>query len=68
MSDESVVPWSWQKSSFSGEVNCVEVRRLRRTVQVRHSRNKSGPVLEFSDSEWRAFLAGVTAGEFSLPD
>ena len=56
----------WQKSTFSGTTGCVEVRKTQGIVQVRDSKNPSGPVLCFSDSEWVAFLAGIVADEFSV--
>jgi hypothetical protein len=59
---------SWKKSSFSQQTECVEVRRLRDVVQVRDSKDPGGPVLRFTDREWRAFLAGATAGEFAIPE
>jgi len=37
-------------------------------VLVRHSKNPEGGVLRFTADEWRAFEAGVRAGEFSLPE
>ncbi|WP_084505236.1 DUF397 domain-containing protein [Nocardia harenae] len=32
---------------------------------VRDSKNPAGPVLDFTPSEWTAFVAGVRAGEFN---
>ncbi|WP_182873852.1 DUF397 domain-containing protein [Microbispora sp. H10670] len=56
----------WRKSSFSGSGNnCVEVAtNLPGLVAVRDSKDRSGPVLAFTPSEWRAFIAGVKNGEF----
>jgi Domain of unknown function (DUF397) len=31
---------------------------------VRDSKNPGGPVLRFTQGEWRAFITGVMAGEF----
>lgn len=56
----------WAKSSTSGLGNCVEVRVDPAGVRVRHSQAPAGPVLRFTDAEWRAFLAGVRNGEFDL--
>jgi hypothetical protein len=58
----------WFKSSFSANgSSCVEVRfRPGRIVAVRDTKDRSGPVLEFTSAEWVAFLAGVAAGEFDL--
>ena len=58
----------WRKSSFSGGSgqNCVEVARLAAgDVAVRHSKHPSGPALTFNADEWRAFICGVLAGEFT---
>jgi Domain of unknown function (DUF397) len=35
-------------------------------VAVRDSKDPDGPVLAFNSSEWRAFTAGVKAGEYDL--
>jgi hypothetical protein len=45
----------------------VEVAFADDAVLVRHSQDSSGPVLSFSHSEWKAFLAGARNGEFDLP-
>ena len=56
----------WIKSSLSlANGNCVEVAGLSGgSVGVRSSRDPEGPVLEFTQAEWEAFLAGVRLGEF----
>ncbi|GLX96289.1 DUF397 domain-containing protein [Herbidospora sp. NBRC 101105] len=55
----------WQKSSFSGQSNCVEVARLAGSyTAVRNSRDPDGPVLVFTEAEWNAFLQGLAVGEF----
>ena len=59
----------WRKSSWSGGNggDCVEVaRNLPGAVAVRDSKDPAGPKLVFTPDEWRAFTAGVTAGEFDL--
>ncbi len=58
----------WRKPSRSGgHDNCVEVRRTATgEVQVRDSKDRSGPVLSFKPSEWSAFVGGAQAGEFDL--
>jgi Domain of unknown function (DUF397) len=63
-------PNAWWKSSESGgdAGACVEVTFAGESVLVRHSRNPSGPVLSFTHSEWRAFIAGTRNGEFDLPE
>ena len=59
---------TWRKSSYSGNDGggCVEVARLPAVVAVRDSKDPDGSRLTFSSEEWRAFVAGVKAGEFGL--
>jgi hypothetical protein len=54
------------KSSFSGPNGCVEVAIRPDGVAVRDDKHREGVVLEFSPSEWAAFLHGVKNGEFDL--
>lgn len=56
----------WKKSSLSGNGGCVEVRRTDSGVQLRDSKNAAGPVLDFTDREWLAFIGGVRLGEFEI--
>jgi hypothetical protein len=58
----------WVKSSLSATGNCVEVRMLGGAIQVRDSKDRAGPVLSFTPSEWAAFTGGVRLGEFDLSD
>ena len=37
-------------------------------VEVRDSKYQKGPMLTFTHPEWQAFLKGVRAGEFELPE
>lgn len=58
----------FRKSSHSGSSGCVEISMSTAGgVRVRDSKNPGGPELHFNDQEWRAFLAGISAGEFDLP-
>ncbi|WP_214407074.1 DUF397 domain-containing protein [Pseudonocardia lacus] len=56
----------WRKSSFSNDGTCVEVAdlpdggRLVRDTKL----GEDSPVLRYTAAEWRAFVAGVRAGEF----
>jgi Domain of unknown function (DUF397) len=54
----------WRKSSHSSANGCVEIAHSGDLVAVRDSKDPDGPVLLFTDHEWRAFLAGVRDGEF----
>jgi hypothetical protein len=58
----------WCKSSRSSDGACVEVAHTDGDVLVRDSKRPHGPVLRFSQQEWRAFVAGVLAGEFNLEE
>jgi hypothetical protein len=46
--------------------DCVEVAFTDGQVMVRDSKAPGDATLCFTPSEWRAFLAGVRAGEFDL--
>jgi uncharacterized protein DUF397 len=68
-------PGAWRRSSFStgSDTTCVEVvlgdpGLDGRTVLVRDSKDPAGPVLRFTVTEWRVFVLGVLAGEFTLPE
>lgn len=55
---------TWRKASRSGGNggNCVEVAALTGHMAVRDSKDRSGPVLGFSERDWAAFVEGVKAG------
>ncbi|MCX4749957.1 DUF397 domain-containing protein [Kitasatospora sp. NBC_01287] len=57
---------AWRKSSYSGSTNdCVEVADgFAGLLPVRDSKDAGGPALVFAADAWRAFVAGVRAGEF----
>jgi hypothetical protein len=61
----------WRKSSrsngSSGQEGCVEVAFLVGAVALRDSKDRSLPPHRYPAEEWRAFLAGVRAGEFDQP-
>lgn len=56
----------WRKSSYSsGNGNCVEIASTETAVGVRDSKQGGhGPTLEFSRSEWDAFIRAIKDGEF----
>ncbi|HEU4425812.1 MAG TPA: DUF397 domain-containing protein [Pilimelia sp.] len=64
MNSSGTTPWRKSTSSGGDGGACVEVRRNDGAIQVRDSKNRSGPVLTFTLAEWRAFVAGAKAGEF----
>jgi hypothetical protein len=45
---------------------CVTVARRHGMVGVRDSKDPQNTTLCFSRDEWRAFVAGVKAGEFDI--
>lgn len=57
----------WRKSSYSDSGGCVEVAYVDGTVGVRDTKaDGQGPVLEFNEREWTAFLDGMAHGEFTF--
>jgi hypothetical protein len=65
MNTSSANVHAWRKSSASAMNDCVEVAFASADrILVRDSKAPEGPVLEFTDSEWNAFLTGVRSGEF----
>ena len=58
----------FRRSSYCGPGACVEVALLPdHSIAVRDAKDGSpgAPVLLFDQTEWTAFLSGVTAGEFT---
>jgi hypothetical protein len=59
----------WRKSTLSTTNGCVEVAFVDDRIAVRDSKQEGrGPVLEFTEVEWAAFIGGVRGGEFDLSD
>lgn len=63
MEDDGSMP-AWLKSSRCANQTCIEVAKIDDTYLIRDSKQPDGPVLEFTISEWTAFVSGVQAGEF----
>ncbi len=57
---------TWRRSGActGADSTCVEVALSAREVVVRDSKDARGSTLRFTPAEWRAFVAGVRAGEF----
>jgi hypothetical protein len=56
---------NWHKSTYSSaNGSCVEVRRLNHVIEVRDTKDRTGPVLRFTDESWRNFVTSVHKGEF----
>jgi hypothetical protein len=63
--DEKWKTATWRKSIISDTGGCVEVAFAEGTVGVRDTKAQgAGPILEFNEREWRAFIAGACNGEF----
>ena len=56
----------WRVSSFcAGNGDCVAVGKLPSGhVLVTDTKDPQGPQLRFDPDEWKAFVAGIRAGEF----
>jgi len=59
----------WRKSRHSEtDQGCVETAFLPDgNVAVRDSKDRRGPALVYTPSEWDAFIKGAKDGEFDLP-
>ncbi|SNY27997.1 DUF397 domain-containing protein [Paractinoplanes atraurantiacus] len=69
MADLNGARWRKSTRSDNGGASCVEVaKNLPDVVGVRDSKDRCGPVLTFGPEAWGAFLAGIKAGEFDLPE
>lgn len=56
---------AWVKASASNsDGTCVEQRRVEDMIEVRDTKDRSGPVLCFTQAEYRAWLDGANNGEF----
>lgn len=63
--DEKWQTAKWRKSIISDTGGCVEVAFADGTVGVRDTKDHgTGPILEFNEREWRAFIGGAQCGEF----
>jgi len=57
---------TWLRSARCTNGSCVEVAFLDGKVAVRDSKDKDGPVLWFTSSEWNVFLKNVRNGNGDL--
>lgn len=71
MNDIELAHVRWRTSSYTnGGGACVEVGDIlagaHKVVFVRDSKNRTGPALRFTATEWVAFVAEAKSGEFDL--
>jgi predicted secreted Zn-dependent protease len=59
-------PSTWRKSSFSQNGDCAEWCLSGELILLRSSKDPAGPVLQFTRTEWQAFVSGMRAGEADL--
>ena len=57
----------WRKSTLSSTSNCIEVAMAQDPIAIRDSKDRTGPTLSFSPSDWQAFIGEIQEGEFNLP-
>lgn len=58
---------NWRTSTRSGSNGqCVEIRRVDDTVQVRDSKDRNKAPHTYTLTEWEAFIGGAKDGEFDL--
>jgi hypothetical protein len=64
MTESKHMDATWRKSTYSGaQGDCVEVADgVPGAIPVRDSKQVQGPILTFTPSAWRSFLAGIQAG------
>ena len=53
---------TWRKSSYSRDLNCVEVALSPDTTAIRDSKDPNGPHLTVPAQQWQHFLSGVRDG------
>jgi hypothetical protein len=53
---------AWRTSTRSGDNGaCVEARRTGDAVEIRDSKDRTGPTLRFTAESWRTFLTHLKA-------
>jgi hypothetical protein len=56
----------WRRSTFCGTAACVEVADLADGTAVRDSKDPAGEPIPFTAIGWRAFIAEVRRGGFTV--
>jgi Domain of unknown function (DUF397) len=69
MQDYDISSASWITSRRCNNSACVQVAHLPDgMVALRDSKDTGKPAHIFDSEEWAAFVAGVRAGDFDLPE
>jgi len=50
-----------------GNGNCVEVRLIDGTVEVRDSKDRMGHVLRFTPDQWTGLISAIDGGQLDSP-
>jgi hypothetical protein len=66
-STHPITPLAWRKAQRCEAHGCVEVAETANGMAVRDSTIPDSVVLQFDGADWHHFLAGLRAGELSLP-
>jgi hypothetical protein len=56
----------WRRSRACNPSECVEVAFSQHLILVRDSKDRAGPVLEFSPQAWRDFIGEIAQGRHQL--
>jgi len=66
--DLKVSSLQWRKARRSaGNGACVEVSPAGGQILIRDSKDRNGPVMEYSERSWHIFIVGAKTGRFD-PD
>ncbi|MEJ3745543.1 DUF397 domain-containing protein [Actinomycetes bacterium KLBMP 9797] len=57
----------WRKSSRSANTNCIEVASADKSVFIRDSKDRHGPVLRFAQDQWHEFVSALPVRLFEPP-
>ena len=69
MTEYDVSSAAWITSRFCNNSACVQVAHLPGgMVAIRDSKDTARPPHVFDSAEWTAFITGVKAGDFDLPE
>jgi len=56
----------WRTSTASGGGGCVEVAFAKKSILVRDSKDRTGPILSVSPEIWTAFIRAARNGQYDV--